>query len=53
MAPDSAGDGKHLAEPTNVEMDSEKLVEFLNELGDLLRQREHTLLRPRHPGHQL
>jgi uncharacterized membrane protein YccC len=53
MAPDSPGDGKPLAEQASAEMNSEKLVEFLNQLTDLLGEREHALHRQRRQGNQL
>jgi len=40
MSPDSTADWKHLAEQASTEMNSEKLLELVNELNQLLGERE-------------
>ena len=40
MSPDPTGDWKHLAEQASTEVNSEKLLELVNELNQLLAERE-------------
>jgi hypothetical protein len=53
MLPDSPGDWKHLAEQASAEMNSEKLLELVNELNQLLGEREDKPRQQRHQGNQL
>jgi hypothetical protein len=49
MTPDSPRDWKHLAEQASAEMNSEKLMELVDELNQLLREHEDSHLH-RHRG---
>jgi hypothetical protein len=53
MPPDSADDWKHLAEQASTEMNSEKLMELVDELNQLLGEREDKPRQRRHQGSQL
>jgi hypothetical protein len=53
MPPDSPGDWKYLAEQASTEMNSEKLLELVNELNQLLGEREDKPRQQRHQGNQL
>ena len=50
MLPDSPGDWKHLAEQASAEMNSEKLLELVNELSQLLGEREDKSHQQRRQG---
>lgn len=52
MTPDSPRDWKHLAEQASNEMNSEKLMELVNELNQLLGEREDKSHQQRRPGNQ-
>ena len=51
--PDSPDDWKHLAEQASTEMNSEKLMELVDELNQLLGEREDKPRQRRHQGNQL
>ena len=53
MHPDSPCDWKHLAGQASTEMNSEKLLELVNELNQLLGEREDKPRQQRHQGNQL
>ena len=53
MLPDSPGDWKHLAEQASAEMNSEKLLELVNELNQLLGERQDKPRQQRHQGNPL
>jgi len=53
MLPDSPGGWKHLAEQASAEMNSEKPLELVNELNQLLGEREDKPRQQRHQGNQL
>jgi hypothetical protein len=53
MDPDSPGDWKHLAERASTEMNSEKLLELVNELNRALGEQENTPYQKRHQRNQL
>ncbi len=52
MTPDSPRDWKHLAEQASNEMNSEKLMDLVNELNRLLGEREDQSYQRRRPGNQ-
>jgi hypothetical protein len=52
MNQDSPRDWKHLAEQASNEMNSEKLMDLVNELNQLLGEREDKSHQQRHPGNQ-
>ena len=53
MPPDSPGDWKHLAEQAATEQNSEKLLELVNELNQLLGEREEKPRKQRQQENQL
>jgi hypothetical protein len=53
MLPDTPGDWKQLAEKASAEMNSEKLLELVNELNQVLGEREDKLHQQRHRENQL
>jgi hypothetical protein len=53
MPPDSPGDRKHLAEQAATEQNSEKLLELVNELNQLLGEREEKPRKQRQHENQL
>ena len=53
MSPDATGDWKHLAEQASTEMNSEKLLELVNELNQVLGESEDKPRQQRHQGNQL
>jgi len=53
MSPDSTGDWKHLAEQASTEMNSEKLLELVNELNQVLGEGEDKPRQQRHQRNQL
>jgi hypothetical protein len=53
MSPDPTGDWKHLAEQVSTEMNSEKLLELVNELNQVLGEGEDKPRQQRHQGNQL
>lgn len=52
MNQDSPRDWKHLAEQASNEMNSEKLMDLVNELNQLLGEREDKSHQQRHSGNQ-
>ncbi len=54
MTPDSPRDWKHLAEQASNEMNSEKLMDLVSELNQLLGEHEHKdqSHKQRRPGNQ-
>jgi hypothetical protein len=53
MPTDPPGDWKDLAEQASTEMNSEKLIELVNELNQVLGEREDKPRQKRHQGNQL
>jgi hypothetical protein len=53
MPPDLPGDWKHLAEQASSEMNSEKLLELVNELNQLLGEHEDKARKQRQQANQL
>jgi len=53
MPPDSPRDWKHLAEQASTEMNSERLMELVDELNRALGEHEEKPHQQRRPGDQL
>jgi hypothetical protein len=53
MPTDSPGDWKELAEQASTEMNSQKLIELVNEINQVLGEREDKPRQKRHQGNQL
>ena len=53
MPPDSPGDWKHLAEQAAIEQNSEKLLDLVNELNQVLGEREDKPRKQRRQENQL
>ncbi len=52
MPTHSPGDWKHLAEQASEEMNSDRLMELVNELNRVLGEQEETSRQRRHQGNQ-
>jgi hypothetical protein len=52
MSLHSSGDWKHIAEQASEEMNSDKLMELVNELNRVLGEHEETCRQQRHQGNQ-
>ncbi len=53
MTPDSPRDWKHIAEQASAEMNSEKLMELVDELNQLLREHEDSRVQRHRRSEQL